>query len=149
MTNPDGLRRMGDDIIEGLNWLIGQASQGAYPPKKEKKDGNGRVVKGGDSEPVMVEAPEEGKTYVRLSREDIEDITLVGNTAMHHILLNINPEYVGLAPFPPAIHHSLDIKARDLGIKANPSAYVFVLPNEAGFVGADNVGVLLAEAPYQ
>ncbi len=149
MTTPDGLKRMSDDIIEGLNWLIDQAIQGTYPPKKKKKDENGKVVKGEDGKPVMVEAPEEGKTYLRLSREDIEDITLVGNTAMHHILLNINPEYVGLAPFPPAIHHSLDIKARDLGIKVNPSAYVFVLPNEAGFVGADNVGVLLAEAPYQ
>ena len=149
MTTPDGLQRMSDDIIEGLNWLIDQAIQGTYPPKKKKKDENGKVVKGEDGEPVMVEAPEEGKTYLRLSREDIEDITLVGNTAMHHILLNLNPEYVGLAPFPPAIHHSLDIRARDLGIKANPSAYVFVLPNEAGFVGADNVGVLIAEAPYK
>jgi uncharacterized 2Fe-2S/4Fe-4S cluster protein (DUF4445 family) len=68
---------------------------------------------------------------------------------MHHILLGLNPEFVGLAPFPPAIHHSLDIKARDLGIEINPSSYLFVLPNEAGFVGADNVGVLLAEEPYK
>jgi uncharacterized 2Fe-2S/4Fe-4S cluster protein (DUF4445 family) len=68
---------------------------------------------------------------------------------MHHILLQLNPEFVGLAPFPPVIHHSLDIKARDLGINVNPGAYVFVLPNEAGFVGADNVGVLIAEEPYK
>jgi uncharacterized 2Fe-2S/4Fe-4S cluster protein (DUF4445 family) len=67
---------------------------------------------------------------------------------MHHILLNLDPEHVGLAPFPPVIHHSLDIKARDLGLSVNPSSYVFVLPNEAGFVGADNVGVLIAEEPY-
>jgi uncharacterized 2Fe-2S/4Fe-4S cluster protein (DUF4445 family) len=93
--------------------------------------------------------PEEGKTYLRLAREDIEDITLGGNTAMHHILLKLNPEFLGYAPFPPVIHHSLDIKARDLGIRINSSSYLFVLPNEAGFVGADNVGVLIAEAPYQ
>jgi uncharacterized 2Fe-2S/4Fe-4S cluster protein (DUF4445 family) len=68
---------------------------------------------------------------------------------MHHILLGLDPEPVGLAPFPPVVHHSLDIKARDLCIDINPSAYVFVLPNEAGFVGADNVGVLLAEEPYK
>jgi uncharacterized 2Fe-2S/4Fe-4S cluster protein (DUF4445 family) len=149
MTTEDGLKRMSDDIIEGLNWLVDQAIQGTYPPKKKKKDENGKVVKDEDGQPVMVEAPEEGKTYLRLSREDIEDITLGGNTAMHHILLNLNPEFVGLAPFPPVIHHSLDIKARDLGIHINPSSYVFVLPNEAGFVGADNVGVLIAEAPYK
>jgi uncharacterized 2Fe-2S/4Fe-4S cluster protein (DUF4445 family) len=68
---------------------------------------------------------------------------------MHHILLGLDPQFVALAPFPPVIHHSLDIKARDLGLKVNPSAHVFVLPVEAGFVGADNVGVLIAEAPHK
>ena len=46
-----------------------------------------------------MEVPEEGKTYLRLTREDLEDITLGGNTAMHHILLNLDPEHMGLAPF--------------------------------------------------
>lgn len=84
-----------------------------------------------------------------LRSEDIEDMTIVGNTAMHHILLQIDPQYAGVAPFPPVIHKSLDIKARDLGIKIHPSAYIHVLPIEAGFVGADNIGVLLAEEPYK
>jgi uncharacterized 2Fe-2S/4Fe-4S cluster protein (DUF4445 family) len=35
-----------------------------------------------------------------------------------------------------------------LGIRINPGSYVHVLPIEAGFVGADNVGVLIAETPY-
>jgi len=144
MTSPDGLQRMNNDIIEGLNSLVDQAIQNTYPPKKKKKK------KKGEEGPVeYVEVPEEGKTYLRLTKEDIEDITIGGNTAMHHIFLNLNPEFVGLAPFPPVIHHSLDIKARDMGLNINPAAYVFVLPNEAGFVGADNVGVLLAEEPYK
>ena len=143
MTTTNGLQRMSDDIIEGLNWLIDEAIKNTYPPKKKVKK-----PKDYEGTEEWVEVPEEGKTYLRLSREDLEDITLGGNTAMHHILLKLNPEYVGLAPFPPIIHHSLDIKARDLGININPSSYVFVLPNEAGFVGADNVGVLIAEAPY-
>lgn len=144
MTTPDGLQRMSDDIIEGLNDLLDKAIAGTYPPKKKKKK------KKGEKGPVeYVEVPEEGKTYLRLGREDIEDITIGFNTAMHHILLNLNPEFVGLAPFPPVIHHSMDIKARDLGINVNPSTYMFVLPIEAGFVGADNVGVLLAEEPYK
>lgn len=144
MMNKDGLERMSADIIEGLNTLIDQAIQGTYPPKKKVKKKKGE--KGPDE---FIEVPEEDKTYLRLTREDIEDLTIGFNTAMHHILLQLDPEHVGLAPFPPAVHHSLDIKARDLGIKINPSAYVFVLPNEAGFVGADNVGVLLAEEPYK
>jgi uncharacterized 2Fe-2S/4Fe-4S cluster protein (DUF4445 family) len=144
MTTPDGLKRMSDDIIEGLNELIEKAVAGTYPPKKKKKKKKGE--KGPDE---YVEVPEEGKTYLRLETGDIEDITIGFNTAMHHILLAINPEYVGLAPFPPAIHHSMDIKARDLGVCIKPSSYMFVLPIEAGFVGADNVGVLIAEAPYK
>ena len=36
-----------------------------------------------------------------------------------------------------------------MGIKVATGAYVHVLPNEAGFVGADNVGVLIAEEPYK
>jgi uncharacterized 2Fe-2S/4Fe-4S cluster protein (DUF4445 family) len=144
MTTEDGLQRMSDDIIEGLNWLIDEAIKNTYPPKKKKKK-----KKGDEGPEEWIEVPEEGKTYLRLSREDVEDITLGGNTAMHHILLQLNPEFVGLAPFPPVIHHSLDIKARDLGINVNPGSYVFVLPNEAGFVGADNVGVLIAEEPYK
>jgi uncharacterized 2Fe-2S/4Fe-4S cluster protein (DUF4445 family) len=144
MTTPDGLQRMSDDIIEGVNELIDKAIENTYPPKKKKKKKKGE--KGPDE---YVEVPEEGKTYLRLKHEDIEDITIGFNTAMHHIFLSLNPEYVGLAPFPPVIHHSLDIKARDLGIKINASSYMFVLPIEAGFVGADNVGVLIAEEPYK
>ena len=144
MTTPDGLKRMSDDIIEGINDLVEKAVAGTHPPKKKKKK------KKGDEGPVEYEErPEEGKTYLRLETGDIEDITIGFNTAMHHILLGLNPEYVGLAPFPPVIHHSMDIKARDLGVCINPSSYMFVLPNEAGFVGADNVGVLIAEEPYK
>jgi uncharacterized 2Fe-2S/4Fe-4S cluster protein (DUF4445 family) len=150
MTSEDGLKRMSDDIIEGLNELIDQAIANTYPPTKKKKKKKGEEASDAVVEaPEVVEVPVEGKTYLRLTREDIEDITIGFNTAMHHILLGLNPEYVGMAPFPPVIHHSMDIKARDLGVKINPSAYMFVLPNEAGFVGADNVGVLIAEEPYK
>ncbi|MEJ2284055.1 MAG: ASKHA domain-containing protein [Desulfobacterales bacterium] len=144
MTTPDGLQRMSDDIIEGTNELIDKAIANTFPPKKKLKK-----KKGEDGPDEFVEVPEEGKTYLRLTRDDIEDITIGFNTAMHHIFLSLNPEHVGMAPFPPVIHHSLDIRARDLGVKINPSSYMFVLPIEAGFVGADNVGVLIAEEPYK
>jgi uncharacterized 2Fe-2S/4Fe-4S cluster protein (DUF4445 family) len=73
----------------------------------------------------------------------------VGNTCMHHLFLNIDPRHLARTPFPPAIHHSVDVKARDLALRIGAGAYVHVLPNEAGFVGADNVGVLIAEEPYK
>ena len=84
-----------------------------------------------------------------LSPADILEITLVGNTVMHHLFLGIDPHALGFSPFTPAVHRSLDIKARDLGLAAHPAANVHILPIEAGFVGADNVGVLIAEEPYR
>jgi len=83
-----------------------------------------------------------------LSPADILEISLVGNTVMHHLFLGIDPRALGFSPFTPAVHRSLDVKARDLGLEAHPAANVHILPIEAGFVGADNVGVLIAEEPY-
>jgi uncharacterized 2Fe-2S/4Fe-4S cluster protein (DUF4445 family) len=84
-----------------------------------------------------------------IEADDILELCVVGNTVMHHLFLNINPEWVGVSPFVPAIQDSMDVKASDLGIGVNEAANVHVLPIEAGFVGADNVGVLIAEAPYE
>jgi uncharacterized 2Fe-2S/4Fe-4S cluster protein (DUF4445 family) len=79
---------------------------------------------------------------------NIYEAVLVGNTTMVHILLGINPIQLGGAPFALANRDSMDIKARDLKLKLHPAANIHVLPSEAGHVGADNVGVLIAETPY-
>ncbi len=149
MMNPKGLETMSNDLIEGLNKLVVEACESTHPPKKRKKkraEGDDEIIEAPD---VTETAEHEGNKYLNLKTNDIVDMTIVCNTAMHHILLKLDPEFVGLAPFPPVIHRSLDIHARDLGIKLNESAYVHILPNEAGFVGADNVGVLIAEEPYK
>ncbi len=85
----------------------------------------------------------------KLKPKDISEVVLVGNTAMHHILLKLDVASLGKAPFAPSIKHSVDQKARTIGLKVLPSANVHVLPIEAGFVGADNVSVLIAEEPHK
>jgi uncharacterized 2Fe-2S/4Fe-4S cluster protein (DUF4445 family) len=84
-----------------------------------------------------------------ISIEDILDVTLVGNTIMHHLLLGIDPVELGGAPFALTVSSPVDVKARDLNIRLNPAARVHVLPCIAGHVGADNVAVQLAQAPHQ
>lgn len=81
--------------------------------------------------------------------EDILELCVVGNTVMHHIFLNVSPISVGVSPFVPVVQAAVDVKAAELHVGVNESANVHVLPVEAGFVGADNVGVLIAEAPYE
>jgi uncharacterized 2Fe-2S/4Fe-4S cluster protein (DUF4445 family)/NADPH-dependent glutamate synthase beta subunit-like oxidoreductase len=65
---------------------------------------------------------EEASAIAGIKRTDILDMTIVGNTCMHHLFLNIDPRNIGRAPFPPALHHSMDIKARDWGLKLLPEA---------------------------
>ncbi len=141
MNTADGLERMSGDIIAAVNGLIDRAVAATGQPGALNRSGTG--PDGGR------DVHEEDGARSGLSREDIEDIAICFNTVVHHIFLSLNPSYVGQVPFPPVIHHSLDIKARDLGIRINPSSYLYVLPIEAGFVGADNVGVLIAEEPYK
>ncbi len=133
MMNPQVI--YGEDVMTRITYAI------------SKEDGlqsmNRAIVKGVNQMAGRV------ALQAGIKRRGILDLTVVGNTCMHHLFLSIDPQYLGRAPFPPSIHHSLDIKARDLGLKICPGAYVHVLPIEAGFVGADNVGLLIAEEPHK
>ena len=79
-----------------------------------------------------------------ISRQDIYAVTVVGNTCMHHLFLGINPRDVALAPYVPVISEKMEVDPELLQLEINPAGKVFVLPNVAGFVGADTIGVLLA-----
>ena len=81
---------------------------------------------------------------VGVKAQDIVEAVVVGNTAMHHLLLGLPVEQLALSPYVPAIKGALDIKAREIGLKIAPGGYVHLLPNIAGFVGADHVAMLLA-----
>ncbi|MFQ5801233.1 MAG: ASKHA domain-containing protein, partial [Candidatus Hydrothermarchaeales archaeon] len=131
MMNPQV--RYGEDVMARITYAMTQ-KDGLSKMHSAIIDGLNKIIKN--------TAKEAG-----LGPEDVLELTVVGNTAMHHIFLGINPEPVGLSPFPPAFHHSVDVKARDLGLKACKGANVHVLPIEAGFVGADNMGVVLAVEP--
>ncbi|HWO05101.1 MAG TPA: ASKHA domain-containing protein, partial [Methylomirabilota bacterium] len=74
----------------------------------------------------------------------IYKVVIVGNTCMHHLLLGIDPSYVGLAPYAPVVRQPLILPARELFLKLSPEARVCLLPLVAGFVGADAVAVALA-----
>ena len=75
---------------------------------------------------------------------DIVEAVVVGNTAMHHLFLRLPTDQLSLAPYVPGVGTSLDVKARDVGLHIAPGGYIHLLPNIAGYVGADHVAVLLA-----
>ncbi len=125
----------GEDVISRITYAIEQ-TDGLDKLHETIREGLNGLISG-----ISADAGLKG--------DDLLDMTLVGNTAMHHLFLGIDPQPLGCSPFAPAVHRSLDIKARDLGMDIHPGARVHILPIEAGFVGADNVAVLIAEEPYR
>ena len=79
-----------------------------------------------------------------VTRSQIYGISIAGNTCMHHIFLGINPHSIAVSPYVPALSESLVLNASELKICINQAGKVFMLPNIAGFLGADTVAVLLA-----
>jgi len=80
----------------------------------------------------------------RLEREQIVEVVVVGNTAMHHLFAGLPVTQLGEAPYVPAASGALDFPARQVGLEAAAGAHVYLPPNIAGYVGADHTAMLLA-----
>ena len=80
--------------------------------------------------------------------EDIVEAVIVGNTAMHHLLLGLPTEQLGAAPYVAAWSESCDLRGCDIGSQFSPNVRLHILPNIAGFVGADHVAMLLGSGMF-
>ena len=79
-----------------------------------------------------------------VQRGCVYELTVVGNTCMHHLLLGIDPSHIAVSPFTPAVTRALTVPAAELGVGISPVGMVACLPNVAGYVGADIVGAIVA-----
>ena len=79
-----------------------------------------------------------------IARENIYECVAVGNATMLHILLDIDPEPISLAPFIPAIERSVTLPASEVGVSLHPEARLSTLPHLGAYVGADIVAGVLA-----
>lgn len=83
------------------------------------------------------------------SSKEVHEVVLVGNTCNHHLVLGLPVDQLGRAPYVPALSAASDVKARELGLDLGPGANVHLLPNVAGFVGADHVATILASGIHE
>ncbi len=93
---------------------------------------------------ALNQAASELCSAIQAEPSNIADAVMVGNTAIHHLFLQLPVKQLGFSPYVPAIRSAMDVKARDLGMNIAPGAYVHLLSNIAGYVGADHVAMLLA-----
>ncbi len=74
----------------------------------------------------------------------IVDVVIVGNTAIHHLFVGLPVEQLAYAPYFPAISQAIDLRASEAGVDLAPGSYIHLLPNIAGYVGADHSAVILS-----
>lgn len=69
-----------------------------------------------------------------IEESHIGAVSIVGNTAMHHLLLGIDPKPLVTPPYMPNVFEALELE----------DGRVRILPNIAGFVGGDTVGCMVS-----
>ena len=127
--------RFGEDLMSRVSYVM-------LHPGSEKE--LTKVIRG-----CLAKLTAQLASAAEIDRQDVLEVTLVGNPIMHHLLLGIDPTPLGGAPFPLAVDEAVRMPARELGLPVHPGARAYVLPCIAGHVGADTAGVILSEAPYE
>ena len=126
--------RFGEDLMSRVSYVM------LNPDSRKELT---RVVRG-----CLAKLTAELAKAAGIERDEILELTVVGNPVMHHLLLGLDPTELGGAPFALAVEDALRLRASELGLPVNRGARVYVLPCIAGHVGADTAGVILSEAPY-
>jgi uncharacterized 2Fe-2S/4Fe-4S cluster protein (DUF4445 family) len=76
-------------------------------------------------------------------------ITVVGNTAMHHLALGLDVESLSLAPYTPSMVASHVTRGGNLGLDGYGQTQMFFAPNIAGWVGGDTVAFILSQKLHE
>ena len=75
---------------------------------------------------------------------DVYEVALAGNATMTQLVLGIDPEPLGVAPFIMVSADYPDVRATELGLKIHPLARAVILPSLGAYVGGDIVAGALA-----
>jgi len=75
---------------------------------------------------------------------EVYEIAVAGNATMTHIVLGIDPEPLGVAPFIMSAKLFPEALAGELGVHVHPRARGIVFPSLGAYVGGDIISGLLA-----
>ena len=130
VTNPQGA--YGADVISRITFVM-------------EKAGNLEIIHKAVIDCIN-RAIDEFARELKVQPENIYQFTVVGNTTMSHIFLEVDPSSLALAPFAPAFTAGREVAAGDLGLHGNASAQVYTAANIAGHVGSDiTAGVITTD----
>jgi uncharacterized 2Fe-2S/4Fe-4S cluster protein (DUF4445 family) len=122
--------QFGHDVVSRINATL------------EREDGLGQLMAAAHASVSKV--VDEVIDKAGIQAEQVYDATLVGNATMMHLCLGIDPASLGKMPYIATLGRAVLVPPAAVGMRIHPAARVYVLPNIAGFVGADTVGAILA-----
>ncbi len=132
-------------------------------PKGQATEYNAQIARGEDviSRIIFAGKGEGDKTLRSLVLETINELleracqrgkscpdriyktTIAGNSTMTHLLLQIPPSSIRLAPFITVANHLPVMTALEIGLRTHPQGKAICLPGVASYVGSDiSAGVL-------
>jgi uncharacterized 2Fe-2S/4Fe-4S cluster protein (DUF4445 family) len=85
----------------------------------------------------------------RLSVDEISHLTLAANTTMTHLFYGIEPKYIRLSPYTPAVCSIPMTRARDLGLDLPPHVFIYCVSSVSSYVGGDIVAGVLASGIFK
>jgi uncharacterized 2Fe-2S/4Fe-4S cluster protein (DUF4445 family) len=81
--------------------------------------------------------------------EDINAITLAGNTTMTQLMLQVNPRYIRRSPYVPASTIYPPVSAYQLGFELPEHVTALVYPQISSYVGGDIVAGVMGSGMYR
>jgi uncharacterized 2Fe-2S/4Fe-4S cluster protein (DUF4445 family) len=132
MENPQ--LRFGEDIMTRLSY----AAISGYARKKLQSE----VI-------VAINSLLSSLTSSRIPLDQIYELVIVGNTVMTSLFLGLDTKHLAYGPFTPPFRGPIETQASKLGLDLPSQTIVYVLPNVAGYVGADALANILATGMNQ
>ncbi|MDV2989251.1 MAG: ASKHA domain-containing protein [Dehalogenimonas sp.] len=80
---------------------------------------------------------------------DISHVMVAANTTMVQLLLGIDPKYLRLAPYVPAVSAPPTISAGEIGLETGPGVPVNIVPAVSSYVGGDIISGLVGTGIFQ
>ena len=120
----------GEDVISRINYVQRNPEGGAILAEKVQAALN--AVLG------------ELTTLAQVSRSQVVESCIAGNTVMIHLLLRLPVKQLATAPYVAAVSDAVDMRAEDIGLETAPGGHLYIPPSVSGFIGSDHIAMILA-----
>lgn len=70
---------------------------------------------------------------------EVATAVVAGNTTMSQLFLGVDPRYIRLEPYIPAMNDIPSVAAREIGLHLLPEGLVHIFPSVASYIGGDIV----------